>query len=149
LTVDSERPFDAVAAVAPMLGKANYAEDLGVIRISRNDGINISIFASGHIVVNGADRQKVGRVFCETVNAVARAYLCTGCGICVKACPKRAIKVEKSGQLPVMNDQKAQGGAAQPSVALKIDPALCVQCGKCNQGCVIVRYADKLTKEIE
>ncbi|MDD5502290.1 MAG: phosphoadenosine phosphosulfate reductase family protein [Candidatus Thermoplasmatota archaeon] len=132
LTVDSERPFDAIAAVAPMLGKANYAEDLGVIRISRNDGINISIFASGHIVVNGADKQKVGRVFRETVNAVARAYLCTGCGICVKACPRHAVTVKRGAEIP-----------------MKIDPAHCIQCGKCSQGCVIVRYADKLTKEIE
>ena len=157
LSAESERPFDAVAAAAPMLGKANYAEDLGVIRISRNDGVNISIFASGHIVVNGADKQKVGRAFRETVNAVARAYLCTGCGICVKSCPRRAVTVVKSPRVLESKEsgvggQKAQTGAAQPSragVILKIDPALCAQCGKCNQGCVIIRYADKLMKEIE
>jgi len=157
LSAESERQFDAVAAVAPMLGRANYAEDLGVIRISRNDGVNISIFASGHIVVNGADKQKVGRAFRETVNAVARAYLCTGCGICVKSCPRRAVTVVKSPRVLESKEsgvggQKAQTGAAQPSragVILKIDPALCAQCGKCNQGCVIIRYADKLMKEIE
>jgi len=41
---------------------------------------------------------------------------CTGCGVCLKACPAGAVSGEKK----------------QPHV---IDPAACVKCGACRERC--------------
>lgn len=41
---------------------------------------------------------------------------CTGCGVCLKACPAGAVSGEKK----------------QPHV---IDPAVCVKCGACQERC--------------
>jgi phosphoadenosine phosphosulfate reductase len=49
--------------------------------------------------------------------------MCTKCGICVRACPTGAIKLE---------------GFVQ------VDAEKCNQCGKCAESCVVAHYFDKL-----
>jgi phosphoadenosine phosphosulfate reductase len=82
------------------------------------------LFAGGQVYASSDDKSEALRLFEETVKQVLRASLCTQCRICVKACPRRAIKIDKG---------------------LHVDSTRCNQCGKCTRACVIARYYDKLT----
>lgn len=62
--------------------------------------------------------------------------VCTQCGICVKSCPVKAIKVTKKDGKTIH----------------EIDPAICTQCGICIDNCpveAISKVEKKETKTIE
>ncbi|MCL2082612.1 MAG: RnfABCDGE type electron transport complex subunit B [Oscillospiraceae bacterium] len=57
--------------------------------------------------------------------------LCSGCGLCVKACPKGLIAMEKDGVSPVVKCKNTQKGAA----ARKSCSSACIGCRKCVSVC--------------
>ena len=72
-----------------------------------------------------------GAVCIEDGLARINPELCTGCGLCVKACPKRLITVEKSGiavSVLCVNPEKG------PVVWKKCERG-CIACGKCARIC--------------
>ena len=56
----------------------------------------------------------------ETELLIGEKANCCGCGACVNACPKGAIRL-----------QLDENGFLYP----QIDPALCVDCGLCKKAC--------------
>ena len=106
------------------IGTPSYSEDLDVMLIRTGKGTS-KLFAGGQIYASSDDKAYAQRLFAETVRQVLRAALCSRCRICVKACPKRAIRFD-SGHL-------------------RVDESKCNKCGKCTRACVISRYYDKLT----
>jgi phosphoadenosine phosphosulfate reductase len=104
------------------IGTPLYSEDLDVILV-RAPGGTAKIFAGGQIYASADDKEQAGRLFENTVKQVLRASLCAKCRICIKACPKRAIRLEGH---------------------IKIDGKRCDMCGRCTKGCVVARYYDRL-----
>lgn len=63
--------------------------------------------------------------------AVVDKELCTGCGICVSACPKGLISVEPSrGEHHVVCSSKSKG-----PIVRKICSVGCIGCGLCEKSC--------------
>ncbi len=106
-----------------IIGKPVFSEELGLVMV-RTDTSSVKIFSSGSLVVNSETRDMADSVFAEVSLQLLKAHKCTGCGICVKACPVNAIIIE-DGHVKV-NDS-------------------CIRCGKCTDSCVILKYADKLS----
>jgi phosphoadenosine phosphosulfate reductase len=106
------------------IGTPSYSEDLDVILV-RSPKIKgtAKLFAGGQIYASADDKTKAGKLFEDTVKQVLKASLCTRCRICVKACPKRAIRLENY---------------------IKVDEKRCDRCGRCTKGCVVARYYDRL-----
>ena len=63
------------------------------------------------------------RMFAKAGKALVRAELCTECGICAKSCPRHAIRIK--------------GG-------MRVDPARCTFCGRCEASCMVVHFYDKI-----
>jgi phosphoadenosine phosphosulfate reductase len=118
----TERLLEMLKAI----GVPSYSEDLDVILVRAPKGRGTAkLFAGGQIYASADDKAKAGQLFEDTVKQVLRATLCTKCRICVKACPKRAIKLENY---------------------IKVDERRCDRCGRCTKGCVVARYYDRLVK---
>ena len=58
---------------------------------------------------------------------------CSGCEACANICPKNAISMIRDAE-----------GFAYP----KIDPALCIQCGKCDATCPALNFTKKTATEL-
>ncbi|MDO8727259.1 MAG: phosphoadenosine phosphosulfate reductase family protein [Candidatus Methanoperedens sp.] len=107
--------------VANMLGDNVFSEDLGVLLI-RMDSSNVKIFSSGHISVNSPVKEEALSLFEKTAKQLIKVKKCTKCGICLKVCPTNAITLE-------------------PHLIIGEG---CTRCGKCTEGCVVVKYFDRL-----
>jgi phosphoadenosine phosphosulfate reductase len=107
------------------IGHPTYSEDLDMTLVRAKNG-TAKLFAGGQVYASSDDKREALRLFEDTVKQVLRASLCTRCRICVKACPRRAIRVDRS---------------------LHVDETRCDRCGKCTRACVVARYYDKLTAE--
>jgi phosphoadenosine phosphosulfate reductase len=83
----------------------------------------IKIFSSGNVVVNSDDKSLADSVFAETSRQLLKAHRCTGCGICIKACPVNAVSIDNGHVIINKN---------------------CIHCGKCTDSCVVLRYENKL-----
>jgi phosphoadenosine phosphosulfate reductase len=105
------------------IGAPAYSEDLDVILVRAPKGKTAKLFAGGQIYASASDREGAGKLFEDTVKQVLRASLCTKCRICIKACPKHAIRLEGH---------------------IKVDERRCDHCGRCTKGCVVARYYDRL-----
>ncbi|HOQ25706.1 MAG TPA: 4Fe-4S binding protein, partial [Methanomassiliicoccaceae archaeon] len=55
--------------------------------------------------------------------ALLRSQLCTQCGICLRSCPTKALRLDDG---IVVNEEK------------------CTSCGRCAEACVVAHYYDKL-----
>ncbi|VVB89525.1 4Fe-4S dicluster domain protein [uncultured archaeon] len=107
--------------VANMLGESVYSEDLGVLLI-RSDASSVKIFSSGHISVNAPGKDEALSLFENTAKQLIRVKKCTKCGVCLKVCPAGAITLE-------------------PHLLIGEE---CARCGKCMEGCVVVKYFDRI-----
>jgi len=125
LSLEGRGSDEAVNEALKTIGKPTYSEDLDMTLVRAKRG-TAKLFAGGQIYASSDDRETALRLFEDTVKQVLRASLCARCMICVKACPRRAIKVGRAG-------------------GILVDEAKCDQCGKCTRGCVVARYYDKLT----
>jgi len=115
------------ADFASILGKAVYAEELGVLLIKTNSG-TLKLFSNGNLVVSAETKEKATYLFKETARQLIRLSRCTGCEICVKACPVKAISLLEK----------------KPRVS-----TACIQCGKCTEACVVTKYFDKLVPDVD
>ncbi|MFH1323539.1 MAG: 4Fe-4S dicluster domain-containing protein, partial [Methanobacteriota archaeon] len=107
--------------IANMLGDNVFSEDLGVLLI-RRDTSSVKIFSSGHISVNSPGKDEALSFFENTAKQLIKAKKCTKCGICLKVCPAGSITLE-------------------PHLMIGEE---CTRCGKCTEGCVVVKYFDRL-----
>jgi len=106
------------------IGAPTYSEDLDVILVRAPAG-TAKLFAGGQVYASADNKIAAQKLFEDTVKQVLRATLCTKCRICIKSCPKRAIKIDGY---------------------VKVDANRCDRCGRCTKGCVVARYYDRLVK---
>lgn len=125
LSLDGRAPPDRVLDALKTIGHPTYSEDLDMTLVRAKNG-TAKLFAGGQVYASADDKRQALQLFEDTVKQVLRASLCTRCRICVKACPRRAIRVDRS---------------------LHVDETRCDRCGKCTRACVVARYYDKLTGE--
>jgi phosphoadenosine phosphosulfate reductase len=115
------------ADFASILGKVVYAEELGVLLIKTESG-TVKLFSNGNLLVSAETKEKALSLFEETARQLIRLSRCTGCEICVKACPIQAASLFEK----------------RPRVS-----AACIQCGKCTEACVVTKYFDKLVPDMD
>jgi len=125
LTFPQNHPFSSVAQALKVLGEVQYAEDLGAAVVRTEKG-RATVFAGGHIMII-AGREEAEVILRDVCEAVLRAQLCMGCGICEKNCPRGAITL---------------------SGTIEIDGKKCNQCKKCIRGCIAADRAGKITARI-
>ncbi|MBW6462058.1 MAG: phosphoadenosine phosphosulfate reductase family protein [DPANN group archaeon] len=116
------KDFEKLAGVFNILGSVRYSEDLGAITV-RTGKCDISLFASGHIVIKSDSKDDAKNMFTELVKTIIKFDTCNLCGICVKTCNRGSIKIV---------DKK-----------IVIDRT-CSHCGKCNESCQTYTYAGKV-----
>jgi len=126
LRLPNRGPNETLHEMLKTIGTPVYSEDLDVILVRAPGGGTAKFFAGGQIYASAGDKEQAGRLFEATVKQVLRASLCTKCRICIKACPRRAIRLEGH---------------------IKVDPKRCDHCGKCTKGCVVARYYDRLVSK--
>lgn len=126
LSIPGARGLSQTAEVLKTVGGVRLNEELGVVLVQTDDA-TAKAFAGGQISAVGETKEGALQLFEETARAVLRANMCTGCGICVRACPTQAITVD--------------GGIA-------VDGSKCTRCGACAESCVVAHYFDKLATDI-
>ncbi len=120
--LDGIKDFERLGNVLNVLGSVSYSKDMGALRF-KTSGCDISVFASGHIVVKSDSRADAKKALIEIIKTIIRFEMCNLCGICVRKCEKEAISV----------------------VAGKIHIGVsCTHCGKCNESCQTYVYAGKV-----
>ncbi|HMK46566.1 MAG TPA: phosphoadenosine phosphosulfate reductase family protein, partial [Methanocella sp.] len=105
------------------IGMPSYSDDLDVMLLRTPRGTS-KLFAGGQVYASSDDKIYAQRLFADTIRQALRASLCTQCRICVKVCPRRAIRIDGH---------------------LRVDESRCDRCGRCTRACVVARYYDKLT----
>ncbi|MGB9927942.1 MAG: phosphoadenosine phosphosulfate reductase family protein [Methanosarcina sp.] len=116
-----------VANFINVLGNAVYAEELGVLLVKTGKG-TIKLFSNGNLLISSETKEKAIELFKETAKQLIRLSRCTGCGICVKACPVKAASL--NGKKPEVN-------------------LACNRCGKCTEACVVTKYFNKLVPDLD
>jgi len=114
---------EVLKEVLKTIGTPSYSEDLDVTLLRTSKGTS-KLFAGGQVYASSDDKGYAQRLFADTVRQALRASLCTKCRICAKACPRKAIRIDRH---------------------LRVDESRCDRCGKCTRACVTARYYDKLT----
>ncbi|MEM2907009.1 MAG: phosphoadenosine phosphosulfate reductase family protein [Candidatus Odinarchaeota archaeon] len=101
------------------LGTPKYSENLGVVYLKNRD-YTLTLFAEGSLKLNISAKEMEREVLDKIIKLIVRAVMCSECNICVKVCPKSAIKI-KSGEII-------------------IDKSKCVNCLKCLDNCPVINY---------
>jgi phosphoadenosine phosphosulfate reductase len=117
-----------VAELLKTVGNVRYVDEFGVAIVDTARG-NAKVFAGGQMSAVGETPKDATELFDKVARAVLRANMCTRCGICVRACPPRAISLDLSGPMT-------------------IDSSKCTRCGKCAESCVVAHYFDRLAGEL-
>jgi len=110
------------AELLKTVGEVEHVEDFGVVLVKARTG-NAKVFAGGQISAVADTPKDAVRLFDDVARAALRANMCTRCGICVRTCPTKAIRLDD---------------------LLSVDEGRCDKCGKCAESCVVAHYFDKL-----
>lgn len=121
-TVPRNRDFAYVEDALRTVGEVKYSPEFEIALVKMKTG-RARLFGGGQVSVTAEDAKGAEKTFEKAVKALIRAELCTECGICAKACSRRAIRIK--------------GG-------MKVDPEKCISCGKCENACMVVHYYDKI-----
>ena len=116
------KDFERLGNVLNVLGSVSYSKDMGALRF-KSSGCDVSVFASGHIMIKSDSKVDAKRALIETARTIIRFETCNMCGICARKCEKKAISVV---------DEKIHIGAS------------CTHCGKCNRSCQTYVYSEKV-----
>jgi len=122
VTVPRNRDFAYVEDALRTVGEVKYSPEFEIALAKMKTG-RARLFGGGQVSVTAEDAKGAEKTFEKAVKALLRAELCTQCGICAKACPRKAIRIK--------------GG-------MKVDPEKCISCGKCESSCMVVHYYDKI-----
>jgi phosphoadenosine phosphosulfate reductase len=125
ISLPEARALSQTSEVLKTIGDVTPNEEFGVA-IVRTDKGSGKAFAGGQVSAVAPTPEEAMSLFDRVARAVLRANMCTKCGICVRACPVNAIKVE--------------GG-------IMVDEKLCTRCGACAESCVVAHYFDKLADD--
>ncbi len=109
------------------LGELRISDELGVALLNIGDRARAKVFAGGAISVTSSNKDECERAFDEVSRALLRADMCSGCGICARACMRGAVRVLNGARVV-------------------IDEKRCDRCGKCDDGCVVAKYSSRLMK---
>ena len=99
---------------------------MGILLVKTSIG-TVKFFSSGNLLVSSETKEKAISLFKDVTKQLIRFTHCTGCGICIKACPIEAI---------FLNERKLY-------VSEK-----CIRCGKCAESCIVIKYFDKFVPDI-
>jgi phosphoadenosine phosphosulfate reductase len=122
VTVPRNRDFAYIEDALRTVGEVKYSPEFEIALAKLKTG-RARLFGGGQVSVTAEDAKGAEKTFEKAVKALLRAELCTQCGICAKACPRKAIRIK--------------GG-------MKVDPEKCISCGKCESSCMVVHYYDKI-----
>jgi phosphoadenosine phosphosulfate reductase len=125
VSVPRRRSFSKVAEMMKTIGSVKHSEEYEIAMVKTKGG-TVKVFGGGQIVVTSPTPDVAERLFEMAVKALLRSQLCTECGICIKNCQKKAIKLDNG---PIIIEDK------------------CSHCGKCADACVIAHYYDKLVSQ--
>jgi phosphoadenosine phosphosulfate reductase len=114
---DAPLDMDRLEVMLRALGEVRSMD--GVIFVPQAGGGSLQVYATGTVVVRAKDEAAARQIMERAEKAIRKAMLCTGCGVCVGACPTNAITKES---------QKAVIGES------------CTGCGECIDICPIVKY---------
>jgi len=122
LTMPEAKGLRRSAEILKTVGDVRPVEDFGVVMVGAKRG-TAKVFAGGQISAVGETPKDASELFDKAARAALRANMCTKCGICVRACPTGAIRLDD---------------------VITVDAEKCDQCGKCVDSCVVAHYFDKL-----
>ncbi len=125
ISLPEARPLSQTSEVLKTFGDVMPNEEFGVVIVKTAKGSG-KAFAGGQVSTVAASPEDALELFDGVARAVLRANMCTKCGICVRACPVGAIKVEDG---------------------ITVDEKLCTRCGGCTESCVVAHYFDKLADD--
>lgn len=122
IDVPTNRDFSCVEDSLSVIGDVRYSSEFEIALLKTQKGRS-KLFGGGQISVTADNEKDAEQLFERSVKALIRAQMCTECGICAKACQKRAITI-KDG--------------------FKVDKKRCSRCGKCEKNCMVMHYYDKI-----
>jgi phosphoadenosine phosphosulfate reductase len=126
LSTESPADLARVCEMLKVIGDARHSEEFGVA-MADNGKDRLRVFAGGQMTATAGTPDDASRLFSDGARAVLRAALCTKCGICVKSCPKGAVRMEDR---------------------IAIQEEKCARCGTCVEACVVAHYFDKLAGQV-
>jgi phosphoadenosine phosphosulfate reductase len=122
LLVPRKRDFSRVVDVLRTVGKVKHSGEYEIALVKTKDS-TLKVFGGGQIVAVGPTPEKARAMFEAGAKALLRSQLCTQCGICLRSCPTKALRLDDG---IVVNEEK------------------CTSCGRCAEACVVAHYYDKL-----
>ena len=122
VTLPRNRDFSAIEDSLRTIGEVRYSEDFETALMKTQKG-TAKVFGGGQVSITAKNPENAEYLFERTVKALLRSQMCTECGICVKTCPRNAIKVSKG---------------------FHTDKEKCISCGKCEKSCMVMHYFDKM-----
>lgn len=125
LRLEKKSVPEHVLEMLKTIGSPVYSEDLDMILLRTGRGTS-KLFAAGQVYASSDNRSYAQRLFADTIRQILRASLCSKCRICIKACPRSAVKLDGY---------------------IKIDSNKCIRCHRCTDGCVVARYYDRLVPD--
>jgi len=98
------------------------SKDYEIALVKAGDA-TLKVFGGGQIIATASSPEKAHALFEAGAKALLRSQLCTQCGICLRNCRTKAIKLDNG---------------------IVIDEGRCNSCGRCAEACVVAHYYDKL-----
>ncbi len=116
-------PMLEAASVLKVLGEVVFADELGIVLL-KTKSATLKFFKSGNVKITGRSQKDVERLYHRASKQLLRIAKCTGCGVCIHACPVGAIVIGNDGKIEILDS--------------------CTHCGKCTDSCVVIRYSKHL-----